>query len=72
MIPTVFTSLPSGALCLGLQFVILVTSSSVGTLIATLIRDWVRAANEHSINFEGCDSAMIRVRQVNRIKHLGV
>ena len=61
MIPTVFTSLLSGALCLGWWLVDFVTSSSVGTLIATLIRDWVRAANEHRIDFTDCNSKMITV-----------
>lgn len=35
--------------------------SSVGTLIATLIRDWVRAANENKLDFGDCTGEMIRV-----------
>lgn len=35
--------------------------SSVGTLIATLIRDWVSAANEHKVDIGDCTGEMIRV-----------
>ena len=61
MILTVSISFLSGALCLGMCAYSFFMISSVGTLIATLIRDWVRSANEHKIDMGNCTWEMVQV-----------